>query len=110
VLCPKPYQTDFEGNEEGFGISFIEAQLVGLPVIGSNIGGIPEAVGDAGILVQDPTNPEEIASSIRQILTDKDLYTNLQKNALSRVKNFDRKLIFKQFLCLYKKVLNYDNE
>jgi glycosyltransferase involved in cell wall biosynthesis len=110
VLCPVPYQSNFEGNEEGFGISYIEAQVMGLPVIGSNIGGISEAVGDAGVLVQNPSNPEEIATCIQQLLMDDNLYTNLQKNALSRVRNFDRKLLFKQFLELYGKALKYDHE
>jgi phosphatidylinositol alpha-1,6-mannosyltransferase len=110
VLCPRPYQSDFEGNEEGFGISYIEAQAAGVPIVGSNIGGIPEAVGNAGVLVQDPTDPEEIASCIGQLLIDQDLYESYQKNALSRVKNFDRKLLFQQFLRLYQKVLNDGHE
>jgi len=106
VLCPKPYESYFEGNEEGFGISYIEAQAAGMPVIGSNIGGIPEAIGDGGILIQNPTNIEEIAVSIKKFLTDDSFYKHYQSNALLRIKQFDRKLIFKHFEQLYQRVLS----
>ena len=36
---------------EGMGRALMEAQMAGLPLIASNIGGIPEIVGDTGILI-----------------------------------------------------------
>ena len=45
---------------EGFGIAFLEAAACGIPAIGSNAGGVPDAVlhGKTGLLVE-PDSPEE---------------------------------------------------
>jgi glycosyltransferase involved in cell wall biosynthesis len=52
--------------EEAFGNSFAEALASGLPVIGTNVGGIPELVehGRNGVLVP-PRDPEALAAAIR---------------------------------------------
>lgn len=54
-------QIDFD--VEGFGIVYLEANLFGLPVIGGQSGGVPEAIidGYTGLLV----NPDDV-NSIRQ--------------------------------------------
>ncbi len=63
---------------EGFGISFLEAAASGLPVIAGNSGGISDAVqhGRTGLLV-NPDNPEEIASTIKRLITDDKLAIQL---------------------------------
>ena len=40
-------------RNEGFGTVVIEAQSCGVPVVGSDNGGIPEAIGDGGIVVKE---------------------------------------------------------
>jgi len=53
-------------SEEGFGRVIIEALACGVPVLGSNLGGIPEAIkSDMGIIV-DP-NPQDITRALREI-------------------------------------------
>ena len=54
---------------EGFGLPALEAMTVGVPVIVSDQGALPEIVGDAGLVV-DPTQPDAIADAIAQMITD----------------------------------------
>lgn len=44
--------------EEAFGRVIVEAQINGIPVLASAVGGIPEALGDGGVLVKDFRNPK----------------------------------------------------
>lgn len=54
---------------EGFGISFLEANVNGLAVVGSRVGGIPDSVEDGvnGRLVP-PDDPPALATAIRELL------------------------------------------
>jgi len=86
VMCPTLYM----GEQEGFGITYIEAQAAGIPVIGSKIGGATEAIRDCGIIVTDENNPSEIASKITQILSDKRLYDKCKTNIKKGISGFDK--------------------
>ncbi len=55
--------------EEGFGLPALEAMAVGLPVIASRRGALPEVVGDAGVLV-DPLDDVAFAAAIDALLAD----------------------------------------
>ena len=54
-------------RSEGLGLAAIEALQAGVPVVASAVGGLPEAVGDAGILVP-PGDPVALADAIRRAL------------------------------------------
>lgn len=71
---------------EGFGIAPLEAMSCGVPVVASNVGPVPEVVGNAGLLV-DPS-PEMVASAVEKLLKDKKLYTRLSRNGPTRVKKY----------------------
>lgn len=56
---------------ESFGLIFLEAMRIAVPVIGTHAGGIPEVVtdGETGLLVK-PQAPSEIAAAIIDLLTN----------------------------------------
>jgi glycosyltransferase involved in cell wall biosynthesis len=53
---------------EGFGLTALEAMAAGVPVVVSDRGGLPEVVGDAGLLV-DPKDPRGIADAVMAVVT-----------------------------------------
>ncbi len=56
---------------EGFGMTVLEAQACGCPVVTSNVSSLPEVAGDAAILV-NPDNKTEIADGISSVRQRKD--------------------------------------
>ncbi len=53
--------------EEGMGSAVVEAMLAGVPVVVTDAGGLPEVVGDVGVVVP-AGNPEALAAAIRRVL------------------------------------------
>ncbi len=52
---------------EGFGLDALNAMASGVPTVASNVGSLPEVVGDSGILI-DPTDTESIANGIIEVI------------------------------------------
>lgn len=73
--------------QEPFGRSIIEAMALGAPVVASRVGGIPEILEDGqdGLLVA-PGDVGELASALRQVLSDADLRDALRRRALQKVR------------------------
>lgn len=54
---------------EGFGLMLAEAMAAGVPMVASDVGGIPDTVGDAALLVPAEA-PEALATAIRTLARD----------------------------------------
>lgn len=94
--------------KEGLPYVILEAGLAGLPVISSNIGGIPEIIenGKNGLLVP-PANPKKLADAIKKLIEDKTLRENLAKNLREKIKKkFSLEKMLEQTTPLYKKITN----
>ena len=55
--------------EEGFGLPVLEAMTLGVPVVASDRGALPEVLGDAGPLV-DPRDPQALAAAMARMIDD----------------------------------------
>jgi len=68
---------------EGFGLVAAEAQACGAPVIAANTSALPEAVGDAGILL-DPADEAGWAAALRELIADPEANARYRALALAR--------------------------
>jgi glycosyltransferase involved in cell wall biosynthesis len=69
--------------EEAWGRVASEAQLNGIPVIASRRGGLPEAVGPGGALIDPDASDDVWADAVRALWSDSKLYDSLSAAALS---------------------------
>jgi glycosyltransferase involved in cell wall biosynthesis len=72
---------------EGFGLPVLEAQAVGTPVVCSDRGGLPEAAGDAALLVS-LDDPDALGDALFRLLTDRDLADRLSAQGRVRARAF----------------------
>lgn len=77
----------FPSLYEGFGLPPLEAMASGTPVIASGISALPEAVGDAAMLV-NPENVFDIARGIREVLLDEPLRARLVQRGHQHASRF----------------------
>ena len=69
--------------EEAWGRIATEAHFCGIPVVASNIGGLPEAVGPGGILL-DPKGPiEPWVDAITRLWNDRSYFQSISNEALA---------------------------
>ncbi|MCX6817083.1 MAG: glycosyltransferase family 1 protein [Candidatus Beckwithbacteria bacterium] len=72
---------------EGFGLPILEALALGIPVITSDRGALPEVAGE-GALIINPEKTEEITQAIRLVLENDELRQGLIEKGLRQVKQF----------------------
>lgn len=67
---------------EAYGRVVAEAQANGIPVIATDIGGLPESVGPGGLLVPPDAPVEQWEDALRRLWTDQALYRDLSDKAV----------------------------
>ena len=102
-----PSIKDSYGWVEAMGIVFLESLSSGTPIIGSNIGGIPDIIRDneTGLLVEQK-NSKEIAIAVKKILKDKNFARKLVKNGQNFIKtNYSWDSVSYRFKKVYSVIL-----
>ena len=96
-------------NYEGIPMTLIEAMGSGLPIVASNVGGIPDMITDGknGFLCEPYA--DGIASKFEILIKDENLRKSCGMNALVASKNFDSETIAKKYLKIYSGE-KYDNQ
>ena len=91
---------------ESFGLAALEAMACEVPVISSNVGGLPEVNihGETGYL-SDVGNVDEMAENAIRILKDEEILQRFRKNALAQAKRFDIKNILPKYEAYYEHIL-----
>ncbi len=77
----------YPSRYEGFGMPVLEAMSAGTPVITSNCSSLPEAAGDAAILI-DPGDEDALEAAIGRVLTDQELARDLRQRGPARARTF----------------------
>ncbi|SEH08553.1 glycosyltransferase family 4 protein [Candidatus Venteria ishoeyi] len=90
---------------EPLGRIVIEAYAYGVPVIGSNRGGVPEIIdhGKTGFIF-DPGNLESLEATIRLFIDNQNLSKRMHPAILEKAKNFLPGRIANKYLSVYKKM------
>lgn len=85
-----------DGDVEGFGIVFLEANAHGTPVIGGRSGGAVDAIEHEGSgLLVDPEDPEAVGEAIARLAEDPDLLASMADRGRQRLEqklDFDANL------------------
>lgn len=68
--------------EEAFGRVAAEAHLSGIPVVGSDRGGLPEAIGPGGIILSIDASVDEWAAAVQSLWSDEKYYENISRMAI----------------------------
>ena len=102
-----PAIVDSKGDTEGLGVVLIEAMELGLPIVASNVGGIPDVVIDneSGILVPEK-DPVALADAFKRLAADPSLTERLLAGARKRISEcFTWDGIIERQIAVYNKVI-----
>jgi glycosyltransferase involved in cell wall biosynthesis len=91
----------FPSLHEGFGMPPLEAMSCGTPVVTSNVSSLPEAVGDAAVLV-NPDNVFDIARGLKEVLEDDDERGRLIQRGYQHVQKFSWERTAREVLDTYR--------
>lgn len=94
----------FPSIYEGFGLPPQEAMALGVPVLGTKVGGaVPEIVGDAGVLAEDGT-ALALAVALEKLLHDSELQKRLKVAGPQQVQQFSWAKHAEEVLDIYRGV------
>jgi glycosyltransferase involved in cell wall biosynthesis len=92
-------------DAEGLPMSILEAMSVGVPVVATGVGGIPDTVGDqeTGFVVE--RTKDALKARLRQLYEDRGLLSRMQAASVARFeRQFDIARVVEQYASLYEEI------
>ena len=95
----------FPSRNEGLGSTLLDVMDAGVPIIASNVGGIPDIVIDneTGILVE-ANDSSALKDAIIKLSSDKALQTRLVEGAKKQIENYTPQKMAERYFSIYKKI------
>ena len=92
--------------DEGFGLPVLEAMTLGVPVVASRRGSLPEVLGDAGQLV-DAEDPQELAAAIDRAVRDTAFASSCAARGIERSGQFSWARAARETSALYERAIDH---
>jgi len=94
-------------ESESFGLAALEAMACAVPVVATNVGGLPEVV-DPGVngYLCEVGDVEDMAQKALEILQNPEIQSSYSSNALLKAQSFDIEKIVVQYENYYSEILN----
>jgi len=96
----------FPSRNEGLGSTLLDAMYAGVPIIASDVGGIPEIIHheSTGLLIP-PNDSKALAQAIKRVYQDATLRTHLRQNAKKFAQKYRPEIMADRYMNLYQKLL-----
>lgn len=91
---------------ESFGMVYLEAMALGIPVIASKVGGIPEIVKDQHNGILTSPNPDDVSKAILTLYMDKKMRENISRNNLNDARKFEWTNLAEKYIKFYSQIVN----
>jgi glycosyltransferase involved in cell wall biosynthesis len=83
--------------------SILEGLASGIPVVTTNVGGIPYIVSDCQTaMMVDINNSQMMADKVMQLINEDDLYAKLVFNGIKEIEKYTWNVVKHQWLGLYR--------
>lgn len=92
---------------EGLSLSSVEGMASGRPMVASDVQGLREVVGGAGILFKEGDD-KALANEIVKLLSDKSYYNEISMSCLQRASKYDINIMVEKYYREYLKLVNLE--
>jgi glycosyltransferase involved in cell wall biosynthesis len=89
-------------TSEGLGSSALAAMALGVPVVATRVGGIPDLLGSGRGIMVEPQDPAAFADAVRRVLTDPDLRREVTRAARRELGSYSVGAMAERVLSVYR--------